>query len=65
MTKQPINTSVRERQRIERRERLAHDHERAAVLEGEAVRVLICGDRNWTDRAAIGRYVLTLPKGSR
>jgi YspA, cpYpsA-related SLOG family len=28
------------------------------------MRVLICGDRNWTDRAAIGRDVLTLPKGS-
>ena len=28
------------------------------------MRVLICGDRNWTDRAAIGRDVLTLPKGT-
>jgi hypothetical protein len=25
------------------------------------MRVLICGDRNWTDRAAIGRYVISLP----
>ena len=28
------------------------------------MRVLICSDRNRTDRAAIGRYVLTLPKGT-
>ena len=28
------------------------------------MRVLVCGDRNSTDRAAIGRYALTLPKGS-
>ena len=26
--------------------------------------VLICGDRNWTDWAAIRRDVLTLPKGT-
>jgi hypothetical protein len=28
------------------------------------MRVLICGDRNWTDRRRIGWYLNTLPVGS-
>jgi YspA, cpYpsA-related SLOG family len=28
------------------------------------MRVLICGDRNWTDRRRIGWYLKTLPIGS-
>lgn len=28
------------------------------------MRVLICGDRNWTDRKTIEDYIKTLPKGT-
>lgn len=28
------------------------------------MRVLICGDRNWTDYKAIEKYIKTLPQGS-
>ena len=28
------------------------------------MRVLICGDRNWTDKPLIEKYITTLPEGS-